>query len=105
MNFVVAAESLPRDPLEALSVLADSEVELDRIRRDRVVAARAAGASWRQIGEALGVSRQSAWENFTADAKAAIVASAAVNDVLAEHDAIELAVEEVDAVRQQRRPN
>ena len=105
MSVVVAAESLPQDPLEALRVLADSEVELDRIRRDRVVAARAAGASWQQVGDALGVSRQSAWENFTADAKAAIVASASANDVLAEDDAIELAVEEVDAIRRQRRSN
>jgi len=105
VSVVVDAESLPQDPLEALSVLADSEVELDRIRRDRVVAARAAGVSWQQIGDALGVSRQSAWENFAADAKAALVASAAANDVLPEDDAVKLAVEEVDAARRQRRSN
>jgi len=103
MNVVVAVESLPQDPLEALRVLADREAELDRIRRDRVVAARAAGASWQQVGDALGVSRQSAWENFTADVKAALVASIAANDVLSEPDAIELSVEEADAVDINRR--
>ena len=34
--------------------------ELERIRCEQVIAARAAGASWQQIGDALSVSRQSA---------------------------------------------
>ena len=59
-------DALPDEPLAALRVLTDSEHELDRIRREQVIAARSAGASWQQIGDALGVTRQSAWESFTA---------------------------------------
>jgi hypothetical protein len=97
----VAVDSLPDEPLAALRVLADSEVELDRIRRQQVIAARTAGASWQQIGHALGVSRQSAWEMFTADARAAIDASA--DDSLSEDEAMSIAVEEVRSVRRRRR--
>jgi hypothetical protein len=32
-----------------------------------VMEAKAAGASWEDIGEALGTSKQSAWERFVAD--------------------------------------
>ena len=57
---VIAADALSADPLEALRELTRSEPELERLRRDRVLAARAAGATWEQVGNALGVSRQSA---------------------------------------------
>lgn len=77
---IVVAESLPRDPLTALRVLTESEHELDRIRRTQVIAARAAGASWQQIGDALGVSRQSAWESFTAETRAALASNVDPND-------------------------
>ena len=103
MSVVVIAESLPVDPLEALRVLADSELELGRLRRERVVAARAAGASWQQVGDALGISRQSAWENFTADARGALAANVAANSSLDEDDAADLAVSEVSVVRRRRR--
>ncbi len=99
---VVAQESLPEDPLAALRVLADTEVQLDRIRRDRVIAARAGGASWQQVGDALGISRQSAWEAFTADVRAALVTNASGND-LDEDEAMDVAVSEARAVRQRRR--
>ncbi len=103
MSVLVVAESLPVDPLEALRVLADSELELSRLRRERVVAARAAGASWQQVGDALGISRQSAWENFTADARGALAANVAANSSLGEDDAADLAVSEVRVVRRRRR--
>lgn len=99
---VVILESLPKDPLEALRVLTDSEHELDRIRRQQVVAARAAGASWQQIGDALGVTRQSAWESFTAETRAALAANVDANTELAEDDALDLVVDEVRAVRRRR---
>lgn len=99
---VVVQDSLPEDPLAALRVLADTEVELDRLRRDRVIAARVGGASWQQVGDALGISRQSAWEAFTADVRAALEVN--VNDGrLDEAEATEVAVDEVRAVRQHRR--
>jgi len=99
---VVAHESLPDDPLAALRVLADTEVQLDRMRRDRVIAARAGGASWQQVGDAMGVSRQSAWEAFTADVRAALEANTAGND-LDEDEAMDVAVSEARAVRHRRR--
>lgn len=95
---------MPDDPLAALRVLADTEVQLDRLRRDRVIAARAGGASWQQVGDALGVSRQSAWEAFTADVRAALEANVSENGGgLDEDEATALAVSEVRAVRQRRR--
>ena len=99
MNLIVVPESLPADPLAALRVLTDSELELDRIRRKQVVAARAAGASWQQIGDALGVTRQSAWESFTAETRAALASNVDASSDLAEDDALDLAVDEVRAMR------
>lgn len=99
VSVLVAVEHLPDDPLSALRVLTESEHELERIRREQVVAARAAGASWQQIGDALGVTRQSAWESFTAETRAALSANVDANSTLAEDDAVDLAIEEVRAVR------
>jgi uncharacterized NAD(P)/FAD-binding protein YdhS len=102
MSAIVAAEQLPQDPLSALRMLTESEHELERIRREQVIAARAAGASWQQIGDALGVTRQSAWENFTAVTRAALTANVDANSTLAEDEAVDLAVDEVRAVRRRR---
>ena len=99
MSVIVVPESLPQDPLAALRVLTDSELELDRIRREQVSAARAAGASWQQIGDALGVTRQSAWESFTAETRAALTSNVEANSELSEDEALDLAVDEVHAVR------
>ena len=96
---IVVTNALPQEPLAALRVLTDSEHELDRIRREQVIAARAAGASWQQIGDALGVTRQSAWEGFTASTRQALAANVDANATLEEDDALELAVDEVRAVR------
>lgn len=95
----MAAKDLPQDPLSALRVLTETEHELERIRREQVIAARAAGASWQRIGDALGVTRQSAWEGFTAETRAALSANVDANSTLAEDDALALAVEEARAVR------
>jgi hypothetical protein len=102
MSVIGVSEQLPQDPLSALRVLTQSEHELERIRREQVIAARATGASWQQIGDALGVTRQSAWESFTAETRAALLANVDVNSALAEDDAVDLAVEEVRAVRRRR---
>ncbi len=102
VSVLVSVKDLPQDPLSALRVLTESEHELERIRRDQVVAARAAGASWQQIGDALGVTRQSAWESFTAETRAALSANVNANHSLTEADAVDLAVEEVRAVRRRR---
>ena len=63
-----AHDSLGDTPLgqqEALEMLARGEVIARKARYGRqlgVRSARAAGASWTQIGAALGTSKQSAWE-------------------------------------------
>lgn len=103
MSGILVTESLPQDPLVALRVLADSEAEIDRIRRDRVRAARAAGASWQQIGDALGVSRQSAWESYTADVRAVVSRNVDADESLDETAAMALAVDKVRSVRRRRR--
>jgi hypothetical protein len=103
MSGILVTELLPQDPLVALRVLSDSEAEIDRIRRDRVRAARAAGVSWQQIGDALGISRQSAWESYTADVRAMLSRSVDTKDSLDETGSVELAVDEVRSVRRRRR--
>ncbi|WJK32710.1 hypothetical protein [Solwaraspora sp. WMMA2065] len=51
-------------PLQALGVLAEVERWQRQLTERAVVAARAAGLSWAEIGNALGISRQSAHERF-----------------------------------------
>ena len=101
---VISVQALPADPLDALRELSRGEAELDRLRVERVRAARAAGASWEQVGEALGVTRQSAWEHFTARARGELAESAEANTELSDDEAIALAVDEVRSTRARRRP-
>lgn len=96
-------DELPTNPLDALRELTHREGVLDELRRERIMAARAAGASWEQVGEALGMSRQSAWEYFSAETRERLAANAAANKDLSEEEAMALAVSEVKAVRRQRR--
>lgn len=103
MSGILVTESLPQDPLAALRMLADSEAEIDRVRRERVRAARAAGASWQQIGDALGISRQSAWESYTAEVRTVLSRNVDANESLDETEAMNLAVDEVRSVRRRRR--
>ena len=64
-------DSLGTEPLsadEALQMLALGEVIIRKAgygRQLSVRSARAAGASWTQIGAALGTSKQTAWEAHT----------------------------------------
>lgn len=52
-------------PLDGLCQSAHVAGALDKLQRSLVRQARDAGRSWTEIGEALGVSRQSAWQRFT----------------------------------------
>lgn len=99
---LISADALPAEPLEALGELARSEEELDELRHRQVAAARASGASWEQIGKALGMSRQSAWERFAKRARDDLTATAALSTDLSEEEAMAIAVEEVRAVRRRR---
>ncbi len=100
---VVSVDALPADPLAALRELTRGEAELEAVRRATVEAARDGGASWEQIGESLGVSRQSAWEYYSTDVRSKLAANVEANADLSESDAMDLAVEEVRAVRRRRR--
>jgi hypothetical protein len=57
---------LERDPLGGLCESARVAGALDKLQRQLVQQARAAGKSWTEIGTALGVSKQSAWQRFAA---------------------------------------
>ena len=100
---VVSVDALPADPLAALRELTRGEAELEAVRRAKVEAARDAGASWEQVGEALGVSRQSAWEYYSSAIRLKLASNVEANADLSEADAMDLAVEEVRAVRRRRR--
>jgi hypothetical protein len=99
---VIDIESLPADPLEALRELSRADVELEALRRERVAAARGQGATWDQIGESLGTSRQSAWEYYTRETRRVLGETAAGSD-LDEDEAMRIATEEVSRVRRRRR--
>lgn len=103
---LIVLDRLPAEPIEALRELVRAIDECDELKRETVVAAREAGATWEAIGTALGITRQSAWALYSADAaalRADLAANAAGNSDLSEDEALDLAVEEVRAVRQARR--
>jgi hypothetical protein len=52
------------DRIDALRLAFERRAHEDRKVTDLVLAARAAGASWQMIGEALGMSKQAAWERY-----------------------------------------
>ena len=103
---LLAHDRLPAQPIDALRELVRTIDECDELKRDTVAAAREAGATWESIGKALGITRQSAWALYSADAAAIsadLAASAANNPDLSEDEALDIAVEEVRAVRRSRR--
>lgn len=100
---VLVADALPSDPLAALVELARTEAELADLRRAQVTEARTAGTTWEQIGEALGMTRQAAWEFYMRDVRDAMDRNADANTDLNEDEAMQLAVGEVRAARQDRR--
>lgn len=99
---VIDIDSLPTEPLEALRELSRADVELETLRRERVAAARTQGASWDQIGESLGMSRQSAWEYYTRKTRHVLDESVAGSE-LDEDESMRVAVEEVSRVRRSDR--
>ena len=102
---VISIERLPSDPLAALRELAAGEAQLDRLRREHVAAARAGGASWGEVGRALGVSEDAVLEYYFADARRDLAENASANDGdLSDEQAMELAVAEVRAVRRSMPP-
>jgi hypothetical protein len=55
------------DPLKAISGVTEGIKSLDGTLAEAVHHARKQGITWEEIGKALGVSRQSAWERFAVD--------------------------------------
>lgn len=55
------------DPLDGLREACRVATALDKLTRESVKRARDAGHSWTQIGEALGVTKQTAWERFSGE--------------------------------------
>ncbi len=53
-------------PLDGLCHSARVAVALDKLQRQLVQQARTDGRSWAEIGVSLGISKQSAWERFSA---------------------------------------
>jgi uncharacterized NAD(P)/FAD-binding protein YdhS len=54
-------------PLEDLLVASAASRAVDKLIRQTVEDARRQGCTWAQIGHALGMSKQSAWERFSGD--------------------------------------
>lgn len=97
---VIDVNSLPAEPLRALRELCRAGTELENLLRERVVEARRGGATWEEIGESLGMSRQAAWEYYTRDVRRILDAA---GDELSEEDALRIATEEVTELRRRRR--
>ena len=53
------------EPLDGLREACRASTALDKLTRESVQRAREAGHSWTQIGEALGVTKQTAWERYS----------------------------------------
>lgn len=100
---VIDTDALPTDPIEALRELSRVDSELEGLRRDRVESARRAGISWEQIGAALRMSRQSAWEYYNRDARQSLEQTASRNSDLEEEEALRIATDEVSTMRRRRR--
>lgn len=53
--------------LAPLPNVARAQAQVDQALLGWVLRARALGATWAQVGDALGITRQSAWERFAAE--------------------------------------
>jgi hypothetical protein len=62
---VRASGNWESEPLDGLREVYGAASALNKLTRESVRKARAAGHSWTQIGQALGVSKQAAWDRFS----------------------------------------
>ena len=92
----------PDDPIDRLRALRAADREMAHWLSDAVGQARQAGRSWSEIGEALGVSRQAAWQLYNSPLRSA-VDEARARSGLTEEEAMAVADEELRAVRARRR--
>ncbi len=54
-------------PLDGIRQARGVERALDKVLHDQVRLARDAGCSWTEVGEALGTTKQAAWERFSGE--------------------------------------
>lgn len=59
--------SIDEHPLDVIGGIAKGTVSLESTLRQAVAIARRQRYTWEEIGQALGVTRQSAWERFATD--------------------------------------
>ena len=86
------------DPLGQLRGLRAATRQLDVWQREAIARAREGGASWSDIGDALGVSKQAAWSSYNQDVRDAL-AGARSGSGLSDEEAQQLA----DEARRDRR--
>lgn len=90
------------DPLASLRELRDREQELAQTKRELIAQARSQGRSWSEIGAALGVTKQAAWELYNAEITS-LLNRIAERSNLDDDTASTLAQDELAAVRRRRR--
>lgn len=90
------------DPLAGLHELLDREQELAQTKRDLIARARSQGRSWSDIGAALGVTKQAAWELYNAEITS-LLDRIAERSNLDDDTASALAQDELAAARRRRR--
>ena len=100
VTVVVALE--PADPIDRLRALKAANQEVANWLSEAVGQARQAGRSWAEIGDALGVSRQAAWQLYNSGLRTAI-AKFRAEAGLSEEEAQAVADDELRAVRARRR--
>jgi uncharacterized NAD(P)/FAD-binding protein YdhS len=86
------------DPLDQLRGLRAADRQLDLWQRQTITHARQQGASWAQIGDALGVTKQAAWALYHEGVQDTLDA-VRERSGLTEEQAQRLADEERDALR------
>jgi DNA-directed RNA polymerase specialized sigma24 family protein len=67
LDAMTGAEAEVLAPLNMVTTLAHAAAQLDAKLHDVVSWARLRGHSWTEIGDALGVSKQAAWNRFSSE--------------------------------------
>lgn len=84
------------DPLGQLRGLRAADRQLDVWQREAIARARQQGASWAEIGDALGVSKQAAWALYNEDVRE-MLGAVRQRSGLTDEQARQLADDERDA--------
>ena len=67
VKVTLSIENADRDPLGALRGITKATKSIAATAPEIVAMARAQRCTWAEIGDALGITRQAAWERFSAD--------------------------------------